>query len=85
MWKCEFYDTENLDGYFSGVLYLYTNNRRYIMSFGYDIEFGSLKLMNCRDLLYNSYGEMYSQEEIADLYTENYSLIKNEIQREIGK
>lgn len=85
MWKCEFYDTENLDGYFSGVLYLYTNNRRYIMSFGYDIEFGSLKLMNCRDLLYNSYGEMYSQEEIADLYTENYSLIKNEIQHEIGK
>ena len=85
MWKCEFYDTENLDGYFSGVLYLYTNSRRYIMSFGYDIEFGSLKLMNCRDLLYNSYGETYSQEELTDLYMGNYSLIKNEIKDEIGK
>ncbi len=85
MWKCEFYDTENLDGYFSGVLYLYANNRRYIMSFGYDIEFGSLKLMNCKDQLYNSYEETYSQEEIADLYTKNYSLIKNEIKYELGK
>ena len=41
-WKCEFYDTENLDGYFSGVLYLYTNNKRYIFSFGYDIEFETI-------------------------------------------
>lgn len=55
------------------------------MSFGYDIEFGSLKLMNCKDQLYNSYEETYSQEEIADLYTKNYSLIKNEIKYELGK
>ena len=76
-WKCEFYDTENLDGYFSGVLYLYTNNKRYIFSFGYDIEFETIKLMNCNNPIYNSYGDIYSNEEIADVYTENYYLLKN--------
>lgn len=83
MWKCEFYDTENLDGYFSGVLYLYVDNKRYILSFGYDIEFGTLKLMNCNDLLYNSYKVIYSNEEIADIYTENYYLLINEIKQKI--
>lgn len=53
-WKCEFYDTENLDGYFSGVLFLYTNNKRYIFSFGYDIEFETIKLMNCNNPIYNN-------------------------------
>ena len=42
--KCEFYDTENLDGYFSGIMYLMVENKKYILDFGYDIEFGKLKL-----------------------------------------
>ena len=66
-WKCEFYDTENLDGYFSGVLFLYINNKRYIFSFGYD-----------------SYGDTYSNEEIANVYTKNYYLLKNEMKLQIG-
>lgn len=44
--ECEFYDIENLDGYFSGTMYLFTENKRYILDFGYDIEFKKLKLMN---------------------------------------
>lgn len=81
--KCEFYDTENIDGYFSGVLYFYTNNRRYIFEFGYDIEFGSLKLMNCNNPIYNSNQEFFSDEEIMDIYAENYCLLKNEIKLHI--
>lgn len=82
-WKCEFYDTENLDGYFSGVLFLYTNNKRYILSFGYDIEFETIKLMNCNNIIYNSYGDIYSDEEIAEIYAENYDLLKIEMKLQI--
>lgn len=83
-WKCEFYDTENLDGYFSGVLFLYINYKRYIFSFGYDIEFETIKLMNCNNPVYNSYGDTYSNEEIANVYTKNYYLLKNEMKLQIG-
>ena len=65
--KCEFYDTENLDGYFSGIMYLMVENKRYILDFGYDIEFGKLKLMNCNNPIYNSYGEYYTNEELENV------------------
>lgn len=84
MWKCEFYDIENLDGYFSGIMYIYVNGRRYIVEFGYDIEFKKLKLMNCNNIMYNSMRERYSNDELADLYTQNYSKLINEIQLQIG-
>lgn len=82
MWKCEFYDTEFLDGYFSGVIYLYIDNRRYILSFGYDVEFESLKLMNCMEPMYYT-GEKYTIEELSELYVDNMYLIINEIKNEI--
>ena len=41
--ECEFYDIENLDGYFSGTMYLMMEDKRYILDFGYDIEFRRLK------------------------------------------
>ena len=71
-------------GIFQVFYFLYINNKRYIFSFGYDIEFETIKLMNCNNPVYNSYEETYSNEEIADVYTENYYLLKNEMKLQIG-
>lgn len=65
--KCEFYDTENLDGYFSSIMYLMVENKKYILDFGYDIEFAKLKLMNCNNPIYNSNGEYYTNEELENV------------------
>jgi len=65
--ECEFYDIENLDGYFSGTMYLFTENKRYILDFGYDIEFKKLKLMNCNNPIHNSYGEYYTSEQLENV------------------
>ena len=40
--------------------------------------------MNCNNLIYNSYGDTYSDEEIAEVYAENYYLLKNEMKLQIG-
>ena len=48
------------------------------------IEFETIKLMNCNNLIYNSYGDTYSDEEIAEVYAENYYLLKNEMKLQIG-
>lgn len=65
--KCEFYDVENMDGYFSGTMYLFVDNKRYILDFGYDIEFKNLTLFNCSSLLYNSYKEHYTDDELENI------------------
>ena len=78
-WRCEFYDIENIDGYFSGTIFLYDNEKRYILDFGYDIEFSSLKLMNCTNPVYNSLEETYTLDEISEIYINNLALIRNEI------
>lgn len=75
---CEFYNVEILDGYFSGVIYIYADNSRYVLDFGYDVEFKSLRLSNCSDPLYCD-GRTYTQDEIADIKTDNYYIIQSEI------
>ena len=79
MFKCKFYNIEILDGYFSGVVYLFANERRYVLNIGYDIEFDNLKLFNCNDLAYNSANEEYSVDQISDIYIDYGHLIKEEI------
>lgn len=76
--KCELYDMENIDGYFSGVLYLYVENKRYVLSFGYDIELEILKLMNCMNPIYFT-GETYTNEQLAYIYLYYKDLIIGEI------
>lgn len=77
--ECEFYDIENLDGYFSGTMYLVTENKRYILDFGYDIEFRKLKLINCNNPIHNSYGEFYTSEELENMKMNYSDIILGEI------
>lgn len=77
--ECEFYDMENLDGYFSGTMYLITENKRYILDFGYDIEFKRLKLINCNNPIHNSYGEYYTSEELENVKMYYGDIILGEI------
>ena len=56
-----------MEGYFSGTMYLFVNNKRYILDFGYDIEFKNLTLFNCSSLLYNSYKEYYTDDELENI------------------
>ena len=79
MTNCEFFNTECIDGYFSGTIYLYEgNNKRYILDFGYDIEFEKPILGNCDNFLFNSNNEHYTIEEISDILTSNYYLLIEE-------
>lgn len=77
--ECEFYDIENLYGYFSGTMYLVTENKRYILDFGYDIEFRKLKLINCNNPIHNSYGEFYTSEELENVKMSYADIIFGEI------
>ena len=77
--ECEFYDIENLDGYFSGTMYLVTENKRYILDFGYDIEFRKLKLINSNNPIHNSYGEFYTSEELENVKMSYADIIFGEI------
>lgn len=78
--ECKFYDIENLDGYFSGTMYLITENKRYILDFGYDIEFRRLKLMNCNNPIRNSNGDYYTSEELENVKMYYSDIIFMEIQ-----
>ena len=77
--KCEFRNVELIDGYFSGVAFIYELNKRYIVDISYDIEFERLNLKNCFDVLYNSYMDKYDADELEELKSRNYYLLKNEI------
>lgn len=79
MLKIEFYDLENMDGYFSGIIFIQTIKERYILEFGYDIEFSQLKLLNCNNNLYNTEHVMYSQEKILEIREDYAGYIINEI------
>ena len=76
----EFHDLENIDGYFSGIIYICTEQERYILEFGYDIEFRSLKLLNSTNPLYNSDFLSYSGEQIADIRRDYSAWIIREIE-----
>lgn len=65
--ECQFFDVEILDGYFSGVIHIMTENRRFILSFGYDIEFKKLTLFNCNNPMYDSEFIKYTPEEIEEI------------------
>lgn len=75
---CEFHNVEILDGYFSGVIYIYSGHERYILDFGYDVELKSLHLSNCSNLMYSD-GSSYTLEEIANIRTDNYYIIQPEM------
>ena len=65
--KCELYDVEVLDGYFSGVAIIYEDNKRYIVDISYDIEFEEIGLRNSTDLLYN----LHSRDTTLGCHYEN--------------
>ena len=77
--KCEFYNVEVIDGYFSGVAYIYDLSKRYIVDITYDVEFEKLNLKNCTDFFYNSYMDKYDVEELENLKSRNYYLLINEV------
>ena len=77
--ECEFYDIENLDVYFSGTMYLMTEDKRYILDFGYDIEFRRLKLINCNNPIHNLNGEYYTSEELENVKMYYADIILGEI------
>ena len=79
MLEYKFYDLENIDGYFSGVIFIMVEDKRYILNFGYDVEFQTLKLMNCNNTLYNSHFAHYSEDEIIKLERDYYDVILMEI------
>ncbi|SFP96274.1 hypothetical protein SAMN02910358_00291 [Lachnospiraceae bacterium XBB1006] len=79
MERCELYDVEVLDGYFSGIAYIFENEKRFIVEISYDIEFKKLVLKNCCNPLYNSYLEKYELETLEDIKNRNYNLLENEV------
>ena len=85
MEKCKFADVEIIDGYFSGVAFIYEINKRYIVNISYDIEFEKIDLKNCTDIYYNSNLEEYDEDELEELKNQNYPLLKEEIQDFINK
>ncbi len=78
--KCEFYNVEVIDGYFSGVAFIYESNKRYIVDISYDTEFEKLDIKKCLDVLYNSCMDKYDVAELDELKSRNYYLLKGEIQ-----
>lgn len=78
--ECEFRNVEVIDGYFSGVAYIYESNKRYIVDVSYDIEFEKLDINNCSDVLYNSYMDEYNADELEELKSRDYYFLKSEIQ-----
>ena len=60
-------------------MYLITENKRYILDFGYDREFKRLKLINCNNPIHNSYGEYYTSEELENVKMYYADIILGEI------
>ena len=81
----KFYNVEILDGYFSGVLYLYEEGKRFILFIGYDVELEKLTLLNCDDVMFNSDMEKYSNDEIADLWIRHRGFLICEIKNYINE
>jgi hypothetical protein len=77
--KCEFHDVEIIDGYFSGIAYIYDGSKRYVVDIDYDFEFEKLRFRNCDNLLYCTGVDNYSSEELEELKNRNCYAIKQEI------
>lgn len=72
-WQCAnfvFHNVEVLDGMFSCVAEIRGEQERWFLNLYYDVEENNLSLENCNDILYNSYFETYSVEDIGDLLSE---------------
>ena len=65
----KFYDEEFIDGYFSGTIYIFDAETRVILDFGYDAEFRTLKLFDCKNPLYNSFVQNYEMDQISEFYS----------------
>ena len=81
----KFYELENIDGYFSGYLYLYDENKRYILQFGFDIELESLYLLNCKDIMYNTEMVEYDADELSQIREKYEWMILDEIRYCLNK
>lgn len=76
----KFYDIEFIDGYLSGMIFVFDRKQRIILDFGYDVEFQTLTLQNCKNPVYNSFFEYYTSEEITDFICEYDAYIKIRVQ-----
>lgn len=72
-------ELENIDGFFSGILYINNKDQRYVLEFGYDIEYKNLKLMNCTNSFYNAEGTVYTFEDLEKIRVDYLWLIIEEI------
>lgn len=87
IWKMiesKFFDLENIDGYFSGIISIPIDGKQYVLEFGFDIEFETLMIKQCMTPLYsNEFNILYSEDEMNDLKTIYRNLILNEIKNEL--
>lgn len=87
IWKMiesKFFDLENIDGYFSGIISIPIDGKQYVLEFGFDIEFETLMIKQCMNPLYsNEFNILYSEDEMNDLKTIYRNLILNEIKNEL--
>lgn len=84
MIESKFFDLENIDGYFSGIISIPIDGKQYVLEFGFDIEFETLMIKQCMNPLYsNEFNILYSEDEMNDLKTIYRNLILNEIKNEL--
>lgn len=84
MIESKFFDLENIDGYFSGIISIPIDGKQYVLEFGFDIEFETLMIKQCMTPLYsNEFNILYSEDEMNDLKTIYRNLILNEIKNEL--
>lgn len=84
MIESKFFDLENIDGYFSGIISIPIDGKQYVLEFGFDIEFETLMIKQCMNPLYsNEFNILYSEDEMNDLKTIYRNLILNEVKNEL--
>ena len=84
MIESKFFDLENIDGYFSGIISIPIDGKQYVLEFGLNIEFETLMIKQCMNPLYsNEFNILYSEDEMNDLKTIYRNLILNEIKNEL--
>ena len=65
MIESKFFDLENIDGYFSGIISIPIDGKQYVLEFGFDIEFETLMIKQCMNPLYsNEFNILYSEDEM---------------------
>ena len=84
MIESKFFDLENIDGYFSGIISIPIDGKQYVLEFGFDIEFETLMIKQCMTPLYsNEFNILYSEDEMNDLKIIYRNFILNEIKNEL--